>query len=377
LILGSVLVAVLALVFVGMIPPYSNFFYYYYSNYWPPGRAMKIIEHSNGALSFITIRAGLSVGLFSLLDAQGPMTELEIAQKLQIQPGPTHVVLDGLCSFDILEVDANAKYKLTPAAAAHLVPGKPGYFGSFFALAFHVLPSLMNMEKILRHGRSAEFLDAPDHPFWQSFSREMFEPSAAPAQALVNLVKDWANSKPSLRVLDMAASHGRYGYTVASNVKNARVWFFDFPPVIKVTASNADKFPEIDKKRLNYIGGDIWKDSALPEDGEKYDLIVVSHFYHAFNTTLNLKVSEIFGKSLKVGGKLVINDFVLEEGRPSMFENRQPRVFSLVMLTNTEGGASYTFSSFKSFLEPAGFGDISLHHNLPSPNSYIVATKVK
>jgi len=77
-------------------------------------------------------------------------------------------------------------------------------------------------------------------------------------------------------------------------------------------------------------------------------------------------------RALLPGGRLVIQDFILEEDKTAP---KMAALFSLNMLVGTEGGASYNQSEYAEWLTAAGFEGVS-RIRLPGPSGLMIGHAV-
>ncbi|MEE9457577.1 MAG: methyltransferase, partial [bacterium] len=82
-----------------------------------------------------------------------------------------------------------------------------------------------------------------------------------------------------------------------------------------------------------------------------YDLVFMSHLLHSNSPAENEALIANGAASLNAGGRLVVQDFVVDEGRAGP---PQPVIFALNMLVNTEAGDTYTEAEIRGWMEAAG-----------------------
>jgi hypothetical protein len=71
------------------------------------------------------------------------------------------------------------------------------------------------------------------------------------------------------------------------------------------------------------------------------------------------------------GGRVVISDFLLAEGRASP---RHAALFSINMLVGTPSGDCHTEGEYAASIREAGFGDV-VRGDLPGPASLVIGTR--
>jgi trans-aconitate methyltransferase len=80
--------------------------------------------------------------------------------------------------------------------------------------------------------------------------------------------------------------------------------------------------------------------------GENYDLILASAICHVFSPEENRGLFQRVYDALAPGGRVVVQDFILE---PSKTAPRAAALFSLNMLVGTRAGSSYSEPEYASW----------------------------
>src|ERR1035438_1646756 len=104
--------------------------------------------------------------------------------------------------------------------------------------------------------------------------------------------------------------------------------------------------------------------------GEGYDLVYVSAICHMLDPGENLDLLRRCREALAVGGRVAIQDFILEADKTSP---RFAALFALNMLVGTKAGSSYSEPEDATWLADAGFDEIS-HVRLPGPTGLMIAS---
>jgi ubiquinone/menaquinone biosynthesis C-methylase UbiE len=224
-----------------------------------------------------------------------------------------------------------------------------------------------NFAEAVRKGTSplpGEGSIEPNFAAWVDFARGMMPLMVPAAQAIARVV-DASSGKP-MKVLDIAASHGIFGITIAQQNRNAKIVGLDWPAVLEVSKENAAKFGVADN--YSTIPG-----SAFEVDfGGGYDVVLITNFLHHFDApTCTNFLKKVFA-AMKPGGTVVTLEFVPDDARIS-----PPHAvwFATVMLANTPHGDAYTIGELKRMHEAAGFTGVTLHPLDQSPNSIVTARK--
>ena len=97
-------------------------------------------------------------------------------------------------------------------------------------------------------------------------------------------------------------------------------------------------------------------------------MILVSAICHMLSPTENRDLLRRCRRALAPGGRVVIQDFILEEDKTAP---KWAALFSLNMLVGTEGGASYNESEYRTWLGEAGFHEVT-RVRLPGPRGLML-----
>jgi cyclopropane fatty-acyl-phospholipid synthase-like methyltransferase len=165
-------------------------------------------------------------------------------------------------------------------------------------------------------------------------------------------------------VLDVAASHGLFGFAVARRAPGCEIVALDFPSVLEVTKEHA----AAEGIAISAIAG-----SAFTADlGTGYDAVLVTNLYHHFSVEDCVALMKRFREALKPGGRMLTLEFVPDEER---LTPPAPAQFALMMLTNTPLGDAYTFGDYNRMLDAAGFGAREMMDVPQSAQRLIVAAR--
>ena len=321
----------------------------------------------NGYQATEIVKAAIELDVFTAID-NGAATAADIAAATASAERGCRILCDALTVFGFVQKIDNA-YKLTPSSAFFLSKNSQAYLGSVtqFLAGPAIKRGFETFADAVRNGgtvvKSEGSVD-PESPMWVTFARAMMPIMMLPARAIADILG--GDTERPLKVLDIAASHGIFGITIAQKLPNARVTGLDWKNVLEVAKENASKFGVAD--RYDTIAG-----SAFEVDlGSGYDVVLLTNFLHHFDAETCISMIEKCHAALADGGKVITLEFVPNDDRVS-----PPReaLFAPVMLAGTPAGEAYTFTELKSMFEAGGFAH-SEHIPLPpTPQHLVVSTK--
>jgi ubiquinone/menaquinone biosynthesis C-methylase UbiE len=123
---------------------------------------------------------------------------------------------------------------------------------------------------------------------------------------------------------------------------------FDLPETIAIARRVAR---QEGIRGLSFIAGDFHADGI----GSGYDLILVSQIFHAFSAEENIALLRKCRAALNPGGRVVVQEFPINETRTAPPHSA---LFSVNMLVGTEKGRCYSPGEMKRWLAETGFKNI-------------------
>jgi len=139
----------------------------------------------------------------------------------------------------------------------------------------------------------------------------------------------------------------------------------DLPPIIRVTTRYIRAAAMED--RITLHGADFTIDPL----GSGFDLALISYIMHMYPNEVVRAILAKSREALVPGGRVVINDYVLND------DKTLPRAASLQalnMLVSTRGGNVYSELEYREALEEAGFCEVA-KVPLMGPTDVITATR--
>ncbi|MCU1331493.1 MAG: methyltransferase protein [Candidatus Angelobacter sp.] len=333
-----------------------------------PPSPVQIFNTIQGHQRAFALKAAVDLDLFTVI-GKGSGTVPEIAKNCNAAERGIRILSDCMVVMGFLTKDGN-RYSLTADTAFFLDSRSPAYLGLAFKFLMHPT-QLAHFERLttaVRNGGSSkeDTTLAPNDPIWIEFARGMAPMMMPGAQAIAGLLAAELSSRPSAKILDIAASHGLFGITVAQRLPQAHIYALDWANVLEIARENAEKQGLTDRYHL--LSG-----SAFDVDyGTGFDAILITNLLHHFDPSENEKMLKKAHAALNPGGQVIILEFVPNDDRVSP---AVPALFSLTMLGNTPKGDAYTLVEYGTMCRNAGFESPRLIPLEPTPESLVVARK--
>ena len=328
---------------------------------------LQIFNTVQGFQRAFALKAAVDLDLFTAI-AKGSTTATEIAKACGASERGVRILCDVLVVMEFLTKAGN-QYALTTDSAFFLDSRSPAYMGRAFKFLMHPtqLSRFEQLGNAVRKGGSQDDGSlAPNDAIWVDFANGMAPMMVPAAQAMAGLLFGELNSRPSAKILDIAASHGLFGITVAQRLPKAHIYALDWANVLQVAQENAARQGLSDRYHL--LPG-----SAFDVDyGTGYDAILLTNLLHHFEPATNEKMLKKVHAALNPGGQVIILEFVPNDDRVSP---PGAAMFSLTMLGNTPQGDAYTLAEYTAMCRNAGLEAPRQIALPPTPQSLVVARK--
>lgn len=325
----------------------------------------QIMEDLWAAWRAPTLVAAVELGLFRQF-AEGRGACEQIAASLGVSEPALRRLLDALVGMGYLKKGA-VEYELEPVAERYLVPGGEFYVEGIAQFARRMSDDWWRLGEVIKSGRSLIKVDDESRAreFFPTLVRHIFPWSFAAASAAVSTLPKAALRRIG-RILDVAAGSAAWSIAFAKALPSARVTVLDFPEVIAIARSYAQRFGVAD--RFGYLEGNL-RATEFPQTS--YDLVILGHIIHSEGQQWGKQLIAKAFSALDERGVLLIADLIPTDNRtgPAM-----PLLFSLNMLLHTESGDVFTMAEYRHWLAEAGFKKVATLR-APAPSPLIFATK--
>jgi hypothetical protein len=316
------------------------------------------------AASFQKSRILLSsfeLDIFTNVDASGTSNN-QIANNLHLDEHACERLLNALVALGFLEKQ-NHLFFNTTESFAFLSKKSSNYIGGLMHLN-HLWNTWSNLTQVVKTGISAHPAEINERgegwlfPFINAMHDRAKK--QAPEQ-LANI--DLSEIKSTL---DIGGGSGAYSMQFVSIKPEIAATVFDLPNVVPITKIFLDKEGFSDKIKTH--AGDYTKDD-LPKG---FDLAFLSAIIHSNSLEINQDLIKKCFDSLNKNGKIVIQDWIMNNDRT---QPTSGAVFAINMLVGTEAGDCFTEKEVTEMLNASGFKNIS-RIEFESGLSQMVAQKI-
>ncbi len=316
----------------------------------------------------LALRTAIELDLFTPLD-KSPLTAEKLARKRKSSARGARILMDALLSTRLVTKNRKTgEYRLGSLGRDYLVKGRPGFIGPILELQGHpgMQAAMASLPAAVRKGGCTIESNAhsESQSFWETFATVTSLDAIPMAKQLARIAGVTRNSGP-MKVLDLACGSGRYGITIAETNPRAEVTLFDRANVLRKTRPIARKSKAA--ARIRFRSGNLFEADL----GGPYDLVVASHILHHFSLEECDLVVKRIHSSLNPGGKVAIQEFIVDNARAS--RTRQI-FFSLVMLVWTDKGEAWSFQDYRQLLAGNSFRNIRFM-NRQQPSQFVIAER--
>ena len=301
----------------------------------------KLMEVGHGYQRSMILFAALKTGVFRAL-AEGPAGGRDLARRIGADPAKLSVLLDALAVLGLVS-KRGGKYRNSGVARELLLPGPR----SLESILLHHLDGWEDWGRLsvaIRAGRGSRF--GAGRGYQENFIRGMEENARERAARVARTFP----LRPGERVLDLGGGAATYAIAWADAYPGAEVTVFDTPGTLRVTRKILREKGAEGRVRLSE--GDFLQDPL----GGPYDFVWISQILHAFAEPECLRLLRRARASLAPGGRVGIQEFLLDEGKVSP---PGPVFFSVHMAAVTEGGRAYTAGEIAGMARKAGFRKVA------------------
>ena len=283
----------------------------------------------------------------------------EAAAKMGTDPRATEMLLNALAALGLLS-KRGGTFLNTAVSARYFVAGSPDDSRAATMHTANLWHRWSTLTDCVRQGTSVarrELREVEDR--WTgSFIAAMHRNARERAPHVVRAV----GTAGVRRMLDVGGGSGAYSIAFAQAAGGLHAEVLDRPEVLAIAQGHIDRAGLAG--RVTTRVGDL----RTSDFGAGFDLVLVSAICHMLSPDENRDLLRRCRRALAPQGRVVIQDFILEEDKTAP---KMAALFSLNMLVGTESGASYNEGEYAGWLGAAGFPEVS-RIRLPGPSGLMV-----
>lgn len=318
----------------------------------------ELLERLNAFRESRLLLTALELDLFTALDQ--PAGAAAVAARLGTDARATEMLLNALTATGVL-TKRDGLYQNTETAARCLSSASPSSARTALLHIAHLWRNWSRLTDCVRRGASPRAPRRRSRAETEAFIAMMHYNAEARAPMVVEAV----GAQGLRRMLDLGGGSGAYAIAFAQAAPELEADILDQPAVLRLARRHI---------RAAGLGARVKTrpgDLRQPSYGENYDLVFISAICHMLSPEENRAMLRKSFAALNPGGRVVIQDFILEADKVSP---RAGALFSLNMLVNTRAGASYSEPEYVAWLQEAGFRDIQ-RRDLPGPTGLMLGVR--
>jgi (2Fe-2S) ferredoxin/SAM-dependent methyltransferase len=286
-------------------------------------------------------------------------TAAEAADRMGTSTRSTEMLLNALAAIGLLVKDDDV-FRNSPDTGRFLQRGLPDDARAAVMNRVNMWDTWSTLTDCLREGSpTASINSGPSATQAYIAATHRIANLAAPAMvASLDL--------PQVRkVLDVGGGSGAYTVAFLKAFPDATAVLMDLPPVIRVATRYIREASM--EERISLTAGDFMLDPL----GSGFDLVLLSYVLHLNPAEANKRLLTKAFAALEPGGRVVINDYVLNADKTLP---RAAALYALNMLVSTQGGSVYSFEEIAGWLRDVGFGAVK-KIELLGPTDVVTAEK--
>ena len=312
------------------------------------------------------LRAGITLGIFSLLEEKQPCSDEFIIKHLNSDPKFTHSFLEACVVLGFLEKDGNED-KNTQDTSDRLIPGKVDYLGD---LALHITnywSSWGKLDQLIIEGRTElpfenGFVDAPT--YWKDYMYGQH--NRAESGQINNLIQN-TDLTGRKKILDVGGGMGSYSIPLCQAYPNLQVCLLDAKEPLELAQK------QVEEKKVG--------DRVLLKEGDfhtmeldtDYDVVLISGVFSVTNEEENRQICARAFEVLQPGGLVIIQDFSqIGENKEKHFLDTMMDLYVKIAFSPRAG--DFTGEEVVSWLTNVGFEN---HKQILLPTQLNIITAEK
>ncbi|MEK7407724.1 MAG: methyltransferase [Acidobacteriota bacterium] len=289
-------------------------------------------------------------------------TAAEAAGRLDADPRAAEMLLHALVALGVL-TKHDGVFRNTEVSARYLVADSPQSARLALMHAVNLWPRWSTLTECVRAGTSVTYREMAerDEDWTAAFIAAMHHNAVARAPLVVRAV----GVEGVKRMLDLGGGSGAYAIAFAQASEALEADVLDLASVTPIAQGHIERAGLAGRVKTRV--GDLRAESY----GSGYDLVFISAICHMLDPEENRAMLRKSFEALAPGGRVVVQDFILEADKTAP---RTAALFSLNMLVATRAGASYSEPEYRAWLEETGFAGVR-HVPLEGPTGLMLGVR--
>jgi (2Fe-2S) ferredoxin/predicted O-methyltransferase YrrM len=306
------------------------------------------------------ILTALELDVFTAIGEGAPAEQ--VAAKTRTGARAMEILLNALAAMGLVAKRAGV-FRNTPMAQRYFADGSPDNARLPLMHTAHLWERWSTLTESVRADGAVtqKEMAARDEDWTRAFIAAMHRNAVERSGAVVRAV----GAAEVRRMLDVGGGSGAYSIAFAEANPALTADILDLSTVAPIAGSHIERAGVADRVRVR--AGDLRSDSL----GESYDLVFVSAICHMLSKEENLDLLRRCHEALAPGGRVVVQDFILE---PDKTAPKSGALFAVNMLVGTRSGSAYSEPEYAEWLGQAGFREIR-RVRLPGPADLMIATR--
>lgn len=299
-----------------------------------------IMEIATGFQRSRILLTAFELGIFSALGEERKGSD-DVAVALRTDPRATNRLMNALCAIKLLHKEAG-KFSNSAPALKFLVKGKSGYMAGLLHSA-NLWDTWGTLTEAVRTGIAVTTTGVEERSdTWrEAFIGAMHYRAIWQASTVISTF----NLSNIRRILDLGGGSGAYAMAFVREKDEITATVFDLPSIIPLTQQYLRN--EGYDGKIATVAGDYLQDDL----GEGFDLILLSAVIHSNGPEENRRLFSRVAKALAPKGRVVVQDFIVDEERTAPPFGA---IFALNMLVGTARGDTYTEAEVSEWMRGAG-----------------------
>lgn len=302
------------------------------------------------------VLTALELDLFSAVDAGA--TAADVAAKLKTNKRATETLLNAVASLGLLK-KSDGRFECTPVTARFFSAASKDNARPGLLHTAHLWENWSKLGEIVKSGTVTRGPRSKEGT--RDFITAMHRNASERARSVVKAV----GIEGVRRVLDLGGGSGAYSIAFAKASPAIEAVVLDVPEVVGLTKDYVERSGVA--RQVKIRPGDML---SSPLDGG-YDLVMLNAICHMFSPEQNRALLKRAYAALGHGGRLLVQDFILN---PDKASPRLAALFAINMLVGTKEGSTYCEPEYAGWMREAGFSEVE-RVRLPGPSDLMIGRK--